>query len=190
MKPSFHEPTSNIGFFPLSKHPVRKKEGSTNVQSSHPPTWVGAEVLAPEVQPSQLCSAAASSLQHQKKQFSAQIYPLSPRHIHTKESLLDVSQSANWVMFCTSQGSPSGFCAVTEMKLIIHVTTAKILFQGLALPFCSSKPLAEVKIFLFINVCIRTKKVLFNLLSKAKKWTVNIKILHGLRYFKAQTALV
>lgn len=83
MKLSFHEPTSNIGFFPLSKHPVRKKEGSTNVQLGHPHTWAGAEVLAPQVQPGQLRSAAASSLQHRKKQFSAQIYPVFVPAPHT-----------------------------------------------------------------------------------------------------------
>lgn len=54
------------------------------------------------------------------------------------------------MMFSTRQGSPPGFCAITEIKFIIHVTAAKILFQHQILPFCSSKPHAEVKIFILL----------------------------------------
>lgn len=91
-----------------------------------------------------------SGLRHQRKRFSAHSnYPpsFSPSCIYTKKIMW---RKPNWVMFSTSQGSPSGFCAVTEMKFIIHVTAAKILFQGLILPFCSSKPHAEVKIFILL----------------------------------------
>lgn len=78
----------------------------------------------------------------------AQIIPhLSPSCICTKKFIWC---KPNWVMFSTGQRSPSGFCAITEMKFIFHVTTAEILYQGLILPFCSSKPHAEVKIFILL----------------------------------------
>lgn len=102
-------------------------------------------------EPGQSCRATKTSgLQHQRKWKSAHSdYPpsFSLSCIYTKKF---VWCKPNWVMFSTSQGSPSGFCAITEMKFIIHITAAKILFQGLILPFCLSKPHTEVEIFILV----------------------------------------